>query len=62
MGHVRNAYKILVGKSEGKTPYGRPRLNGRIILEWILGKYGGMVCTGCIWFRIGTSGGVFRTL
>jgi hypothetical protein len=25
------------------------------ILEWILGKYGGRVWTGCIWFRIGTS-------
>jgi hypothetical protein len=26
------------------------------ILEWILGKYGGKVWTGCIWARIGTSG------
>jgi hypothetical protein len=29
---------------------------GKIILEWILGKYGGEVWTGCIWLRIGTSG------
>jgi len=25
MGEIRNAYKILVGKSEGKRPRGRPR-------------------------------------
>jgi len=30
--------------------------DGKIILEWILGKKGGKVCSGCIWFRIGTSG------
>jgi hypothetical protein len=26
---------------------------GKIILEWILGKYGGKAWTGCIWLRIG---------
>jgi hypothetical protein len=26
MGKMRNAYKILVGKPEGKRPLGRPRL------------------------------------
>jgi hypothetical protein len=25
MSETRNAYNILVGKPEGKTPYGRPR-------------------------------------
>jgi hypothetical protein len=30
----------------------------RIISEWILGKQGGKVRTGCIWLRIGTSGGL----
>jgi hypothetical protein len=30
----------------------------RIILEWILGKYGGKVWTRYIWLRIGTSGGI----
>jgi hypothetical protein len=33
-------------------------LDGKIILELILGKYGGKMCTGFIWFRIGTSGGI----
>jgi hypothetical protein len=31
---MRISYKILVGKSEGK------RHNERIILKWILGKWG----------------------
>jgi hypothetical protein len=31
---------------------------GRIILEWILGKEGGKVWTGCIRLRTGTSGGL----
>jgi hypothetical protein len=41
-GHVagmrekRNAYRILVGKPEGKRPLGRLDVGGRIILEWIL--------------------------
>jgi hypothetical protein len=29
-----------------------------IILEWILGKWGGKVLIGFIWLRIGTSGGL----
>jgi hypothetical protein len=40
---------------------GRDRLedlgvDGKIMLEWILGKEGAKVWTGCIWLRIGTSG------
>jgi hypothetical protein len=37
MGEKRNAYRILVGRSEGRRPLGRPRLrwvdNIKIILE-----------------------------
>jgi hypothetical protein len=32
----RNAYRILVGKPEGKRPLGRHRHRWGIILEWIL--------------------------
>jgi hypothetical protein len=47
---MRNAYSILVGKLEGKRLLGRPRWeDGRIILEWMLGKSGEKVWTGCIW-------------
>jgi hypothetical protein len=31
-------------------------VDGRIILDWILGRYGGVVWTVFIWLRIGTSG------
>jgi len=30
MGEMRNAYKILVGKPEGKRLLGRPSIDGRI--------------------------------
>jgi hypothetical protein len=34
-------------------------VGGKIILEWILGKFGRkMWWTGYIWLRIGTSGGI----
>jgi hypothetical protein len=33
MGEMRNAYKILVIKPEGKRPHGRPGIDGMIILE-----------------------------
>jgi len=45
MGEVSNSYKFLVGNPEGK-----------ITLEWILGKQGGKAWIRFIWFRIGTSG------
>jgi hypothetical protein len=34
MGERRGVYRILVGKPEGKRPFGRPR----IILKWIFKK------------------------
>jgi hypothetical protein len=33
MVETRNAYRILVGKPEGKRPLGRPRCGGWIILK-----------------------------
>jgi hypothetical protein len=53
MGEMRNAYCILARKPE---LLGDISIDSKIILDWILGKYCGMVCTGCIWFRIGTNG------
>jgi hypothetical protein len=38
MGEMRNAFKILVGKPEGKRPVGRQDVDGRIILKGNLGK------------------------
>jgi hypothetical protein len=59
MGEKITAYRILVGKPEGKRPLGRPRRgwtdNIKIDLKRDkMGRYG----TGLIWLRIGTSGGL----
>jgi hypothetical protein len=40
MGEKRNAYRILVGKPEGKIPLGRSRL------RWILERWDGMGWNG----------------
>jgi hypothetical protein len=41
MGEERGAYRILVGRPEGRRPLGRPRRRWRIILRWIFGKWDG---------------------
>jgi len=58
MGKNRRTYKSLVGKPDGKRRSEDLGEDVRIILEWILGKHGGKMLTGCIWIRIGTSGGL----
>jgi hypothetical protein len=35
------------------------RVDGRIILEWILKKLDGRLWNGFIWLRIGTNDGLF---
>jgi hypothetical protein len=47
MGEMRNVYKILIEKLEGKRPLRIPRCGLREI-SW--------VWTGCIWLRIGATG------
>jgi hypothetical protein len=62
-GHVarmeekRNAYRILVGKPEGKRPLGRPRYRWMNTIKIDLRETGwdGMDWIRLIWFRIGTS-------
>jgi hypothetical protein len=57
MGEIRNAY-ILVEKLEGNH-LGDLGVDGRIILEWILGKSGlGVLMIGFMWLRTGTSSGL----
>jgi hypothetical protein len=38
MGEIRNEYKSLVGKPDGKRPLGKPRSRWKIILKCSLGK------------------------
>jgi hypothetical protein len=53
---MKNVYKILVGKPDGKRPLIRHRCRWEDNIKWILGTLGGKVWTGFIWLRIGTSG------
>jgi hypothetical protein len=57
-GVKRNAYRILVGKQEGKRPLGRPRRRWVDNIKMNLREIGWVVRTGPIWLRIGTGGGL----
>jgi len=57
MGEKRSAYKVLVGKPEGKRPLGDSGVDGKIILGWIFRKVYVGVRTGSFWLRIGTGDG-----
>jgi hypothetical protein len=50
----RNAYRIVVGKPEGKRPLGRPRHRWDENI-----KTDEVVWTGSIWLRIEINGGLF---
>jgi len=54
----RDAYRVLVGRPQGKIPLGRPRSrwedNIRMDLQEKIWGW-----TGLIWLRIGASGGLF---
>jgi hypothetical protein len=59
MREKRNAYRILVGKSEGKRPLGRPRRRWVDNIKMDLReREDGMEWIGLIWLKIVTSGGV----
>jgi hypothetical protein len=59
MGEKRSAYRIFVGKPEGKRPLGRPRRRWVDNIKTDLREIGwdGMVWSGLVWLRVGTSGG-----
>jgi hypothetical protein len=57
-GEKRNANKILVEKPEGKRPLEGPRRRWVDNIKLILEISDGVVWTGLIWLRIGTSGGL----
>jgi hypothetical protein len=59
MERMKNVYKILFGKSEGRDYSENLGIDDRIILERLLGTKGGKVWIECICIRIAASGGLF---
>jgi hypothetical protein len=57
-GESRGAYRVLVGKPEGRSHLKCRGVDGRIILKWILEKWGRKTRIGLIWLKTGTSGGL----
>jgi hypothetical protein len=53
--------QIFVEKCERKDHEEELSVDGKIKLEWILGKWSGKVWTGFIWIWIETSGGLLWT-
>jgi hypothetical protein len=57
MAEKMKAYRILMGKTEGKRPLGRPRRMWEDNIRSDL-RLDGVIWTGLIWLRIETSGGL----
>jgi hypothetical protein len=53
---MRNAYKILVGKPEGKSPFWRPSRTRVDKFKMDLKETGWRIWTGTILYRIGING------
>jgi hypothetical protein len=56
MGEGRNVYRVLVGKSEGKRPPGRPRHRWEDEIKMDLREIGWGVWSVFSWVRIGIIG------
>ena len=57
MGEERGAYRVLVGKPEGKNHRGDLDVDGWIIFGWISMRWDVGIWTGLGWPRIETGGG-----
>jgi hypothetical protein len=58
MGEKRGAYRILVGRPEGRQPLARPRRRWDYNIKMDLKEVGWRAWTGLSWLRIGTGGGI----
>jgi hypothetical protein len=58
MGEERKVYKVLVGKSEGKRPLGRPRRRWEDRVRKDLRGTGWGVWIAFDWLRTGAGGGL----
>jgi hypothetical protein len=57
MGRRTCSYRLLVGKCEERDHSGDVGIDGRILLKLIFKKWDA-ACTGLIWLRIRTDGGL----
>jgi hypothetical protein len=57
MGAKGNAYRILVGKMDGRRPPRRPGHRWEDNIKMEIREMGWVVWIGLIWLRVGTSGG-----
>jgi len=53
--------KVWLENLKGRDQSEDLGVDGKTILEWILEKYGGKGCTGCIWLSIQIAGGLLWT-
>jgi hypothetical protein len=58
MGEGKGAYRILVGRPEGRRLLGKPRRRWDDNIKMDLEEVGWGAWTGLIWLRIGTGGGL----
>jgi hypothetical protein len=58
MGEGTGAYRVLVGRPEGRRPLGRSRRRWEDNIKMDLQEVGWGAWTGLIWLRIGTGGGL----
>jgi hypothetical protein len=57
MGEKRGVYRVLVGKREGKRPFGKPRRRWEDNIKMEIQKRDADVCTGSSWLWTGTGSG-----
>jgi len=51
--------KFLSENLKGRDHFEDLGMDGKITLQWVLGKQSGKIWNRFIWLRIGTNGGVF---
>jgi hypothetical protein len=56
MGEKRNAYRLFVGRLEGRRPLGRPRRRWLDNIRMDVVEVVWVMWTGLVWLRIGASG------
>ena len=58
MGNRRGTYRIMVGRPDGKRQIGIPRARWEDNIKLDPQEVERRACTGLIWLRIGTGGGL----